>query len=102
MHKVFSHENLAIVHSAKSLLKLNNINCFLKNEFHASGGHVGCEAVPIELWVVDDEQQEKAITLIEDELAPDEEGSDWQFANCGEKNNGYFETCWNCQQPAPG
>ena len=100
MHKVFSHENLAIVHSAKSLLEMNNISCFLKNEFHASGGHVGFEAVPIELWVYEDDQTTRAVSLIEKELAPDEEGSDWQCTNCGEHNTGSFETCWKCQQPS--
>ncbi len=100
MHKVFSHENLAIVHSAKSLLDMHDISSFLKNEFHASGGHVGFEAVPIELWVYEDEHQAKAIELIKHELAPDKEGSEWQCASCGEVNTGSFETCWQCQEPA--
>lgn len=101
MRKVYSHENLAIVTSAKNLLELNNINSFLKNEFHASGGHVGFEAVPIELWVQDDAAANTAITILERELAESNTGDAWVCVNCGEHNEASFETCWKCQQASP-
>ena len=100
MQKVYSHENLAIASSAKSLLELNGIDCFLKNEFHASGGHVGFEAVPIELWVYDSQLAHKAVNLLEQELNPANDEPDWQCRYCGETNDASFETCWKCQQPA--
>lgn len=99
MNKVFTHENLAIVSSAKSLLELNNIDSFIKNEFHASGGHVGFEAVPIELWVHDPEEAKRAIELLESSLDPDRQQPQWQCSHCGESNAGSFETCWKCQKP---
>lgn len=99
MNKVFTHENLAIVSSAKSLLELNNIDSFIKNEFHASGGHVGFEAVPIELWVYDSGEAEKAIELLESSLNPDQQQPQWECAYCGETNAGSFELCWKCQKP---
>ncbi len=61
MRKVYSHENLMILNSANGLRELNDIDCFIKNEFHASGGHVGWESVPIELWVRDSNQEERSI-----------------------------------------
>lgn len=101
MRKVYTHENLAIVTSAKNLLELNDIDSFLKNEFHASGGHVGFEAVPIELWVPDDTVAEKAIDILEQELAKSESGEAWDCLNCGEHNEASFETCWKCQKASP-
>ncbi|MCG8503214.1 MAG: DUF2007 domain-containing protein [Sphingomonadales bacterium] len=98
MKKVYSHENLAIVSNAKSLLELNNIDCLIKNEFHASGGHVGFEAIPIELWVQDDAKATEAISILENELAPDDPQSSWICSHCGEKNDGSFEICWKCQK----
>lgn len=100
MHKVYSHENLAIASSAKSLLELHGIDCFLKNEFHASGGHVGFEAVPIELWVYDSSRAQEAVSLLEQELNPSTDEPDWQCRHCGEDNDASFETCWKCQHPA--
>ncbi len=97
MRKVFTHENLAIVSSAKNLLELNNIDCLVKNEFHASGGYVGFEAIPIELWVHDDAQAQQAIAILEEELAPDDPAQAWVCSHCGETNEGSFETCWKCQ-----
>lgn len=101
MDKVFSHENLAIVNSAKNLLELNNIACFIKNEYHAAGGHVGFSAIPVELWVHDSTQAATAQALLEKELAPDRQSEAWVCEHCGEKNSGSFEVCWQCQH-APG
>lgn len=97
MRKVYSHENLMILNSAKGLLELNDIDCFVKNEFHASGGHVGWESVPIELWVRDSEQEEKAISILKKELDPNKMQEMWECKHCGEKNDGSFEICWKCQ-----
>ncbi len=101
MRKVYTHENLAIVTSAKNLLELNNIDSFLKNEFHASGGHVGFEAVPIELWVRDSAVADTAIAILEKELTEPEAGDAWDCVSCGEHNEASFETCWKCQQASP-
>ena len=100
MRKVYAHENLAILTAAKNLLELNQIECFSKNEFHASGGHVGWAGIPIELWVYDDTQADEAIALLETEFTAPEAGAEWTCASCGEVNEGSFETCWKCQAPA--
>lgn len=98
MQRVYSHENLAIVNTAKGLLELNDIQCFIKNEYHAAGGHVGLETIPIELWVHDSEQADHAVSILEKELDPDRKQADWVCRHCGEKNDGSFETCWKCQR----
>lgn len=100
MQKVYSHENLAIVNSARNLLELRGINCFIKNEYHASGGHVGLGAVPIELWVYDSGQADNAISILKKELDDSSDKPQWTCSNCGELNDGAFDFCWKCQEPA--
>ncbi|MEQ9023137.1 MAG: DUF2007 domain-containing protein [Pseudomonadales bacterium] len=103
MQKVYSHENLAILVSAKNLLELNDIDCFIKNEFHASGGHVGLDFVPLELWVKDSDNAKAAASILETQLTEPGELPGWACARCGEQNEGSFETCWKCQgEPARG
>ena len=98
MQKVYSNENLALVNSAKSLLELNNIESFIKNEFMGSGGHVGLGTALIELWVFDDTHADQASQLIEEKLIAEPEAEPWTCKHCGESNEGSFETCWKCQQ----
>lgn len=98
MQKVYSHESLALVNSAKNLLALKHIDCFIKNEFMGSGGHVGLGTALIELWVFDDAQVTVASSLIEDELIKVVEAPAWQCLHCGEENDSAFESCWKCQR----
>jgi hypothetical protein len=98
MKKVYSHENLALLHTAKGLLEINGISCFVKNEYHASGGHVGFGSIPIELWVQDDADAETAVSLLERELSNSSDRPMWTCSKCNEENHGSFETCWNCQR----
>lgn len=97
MRKVYTHENLAILQTAKGLLEHNGIDCFVKNEYHASGGHVGLESVPLELWVHNSADAEKAISLLETEFSNSNEKPVWICNKCKEENDGSFETCWKCQ-----
>lgn len=96
--RVFSHENLAIVHAAKNQLEAEGIDCLVKNEFHGGGGHVGLNIVPIELWVLQNEDIEKAAALLannSDSTAGDAPA--WPCDECGEENEGSFVVCWKCQ-----
>lgn len=92
MQKVYSHENLALVNSAKNLLALKRIDSFIKNEFMGSGGHVGLGAALIELWVFDDSQAAAATSLIEGELINAVEETVWQCTHCGEENEPAVES----------
>ena len=96
MKKVYSHENLTQVHTVKGLLEVNDISCTLKNEHHASGGHVGLESIPVELWITDESQAERAMALIEKALSEAANKPDWTCPTCKETNAGSFESCWNC------
>ena len=100
MRKVYSHENLAMLQTAKGLLDLRGIDSFVKNEYHASGGHVGWESIPIELWVRNSADADTAIAILERELS-EPQLPDWTCSKCQEINAGSFETCWKCQQERP-
>jgi len=97
MQKVYSHENLAMVNSAKNLLVLNGIACSIKNEYYAGGGHVGLSGIPVELWVEDSSQADNAIAILKQNLDPPGKGVDWKCPHCGETNSSSFEVCWQCQ-----
>jgi len=97
MRKVYTHENLTILQTAKGLLEHNGIDCFVKNEYHASGGHVGWESVPLELWVHNTGDAESAVSILEIELSDSRKKPLWICNKCNEENDGSFETCWKCQ-----
>ena len=97
MRKVYTHENLTILQTAKGLLEHNGIDCFVKNEYHASGGHVGWESVPLELWVHNTADAESAVSILEIELSDSNRKPEWICNKCNEENDGSFETCWKCQ-----
>ena len=96
--RVFSHDNVSLVHSAKNLLATQGIEGQIRNEFHGGGGHVGLNIVPIELWVVDDQESERAKQLLKELASEDaDQKSTWLCQRCGETNWASFDLCWNCQ-----
>ena len=96
--RVFSHENLAIVHDARNRLETAGIECEIKNEFHGGGGHVGLNIVPIELWVLRDDTANAAKRMLAEDASNDSVGdSQWICDKCGENNDGGFTVCWHCQ-----
>lgn len=97
MRKVYTHENLIILQTAKGLLEHNGIDCFVKNEYHASGGHVGLVSVPLELWVKNTTDAASAVAILKKELSDSNRKPVWVCNKCNEENDGSFETCWKCQ-----
>ncbi len=102
MKIVYTHENKLLLHSAKNILELNGIECFLKNEHSASaGGNLGFSNTAAELWVFNANDAEKAISLIDKEITTAALAPHWSCQQCGEENDGSFELCWKCQsEPA--
>lgn len=101
MQIVYKHENKVILHSAKNILELHNVDCFIKNEHSASiGGNLGLSNAAAELWVRDSGDAEKATTILENEFANTSSIASWTCKQCGEENDGSFEICWKCQSDA--
>ena len=100
MKLVFSHPNSMIVGTMASLLDQAGIETEYRNEF--LGGAAG-ELAPgetwMELWVVNDTQEEKAKQLIKEAMEQPER-EDGRCNHCGESNPATFDVCWQCGKPA--
>ena len=96
MKFVYQHENNALVHSAKNLLELNGIDCFLKDELSVSmaANHSA------ELGISNDNYYAKATSIIENEIFAGTNKDSWICGNCAEENDGNFESCWKCRSEA--
>lgn len=101
MRKVFTHENVAVLHSARNVLGLSGIESFVKNEhLFTQGARHGIENIFLELWIYNDADYDRAVAIIEDEVVNPEPKGTWICAGCNEENDGSFEVCWNCQAKA--
>lgn len=99
MKHVYTHDNIAVLHSVKNILAMHDIEAFVKNEHSIpmSARH-GLENTFLELWILDDKELERANSIIEEEVDNTEPGEPWTCANCKEKNEASFGVCWKCQQ----
>lgn len=97
MKHIYTHDNVVILHSVKNLLELNNIESFVKNEHTIPiGAQHGISNTFFELWIVNDQDFDRASAIIEKEIEHPVFKSSWICSSCGEKNEGNFEICWKC------
>ncbi|MGJ8688507.1 MAG: DUF2007 domain-containing protein [Gammaproteobacteria bacterium] len=97
MEKVYTHESIVMLQTAKGLLAQNGISANIKNEHVGAGGYVGLEIFPLELWV-DSAVAAKAKTLLESAFDDSTNLSEWVCPQCNEKNFSSFDGCWKCQR----
>ncbi len=99
MKLVCENESRALIYSVKNRLELEKIDCHIKNEFSSStgGAELGISNTILELWVVNDDDFDKARLIIETQLTNSANKSDWTCSKCNEENDGSFESCWKCQ-----
>lgn len=99
MKRLASHESLAHLGHLKNVLEQSGIRCLIKNEqlSGALGEIPFLECLP-ELWVVRDEDADRAEALL-DSLAQTPQAASWRCTACGEPNEGQFAICWNCGAP---
>jgi hypothetical protein len=100
MKQLYVSQNLIDVESRKELLDQAQIPATIKNHRSAMlGGEVPFVEVFPELWVLMDEDFERAKTLLEDwERAKPVEATGWTCSDCGELHSREFTTCWKCGQ----
>lgn len=102
MKHVYSHENLLVVNSAKNFLALHAIDSVIKNDAISSlSARHGIENTFCELWILNDQEFEKATEIIDKEIENPTDSFPWVCRNCNEQNAGSFELCWNCQEEKP-
>lgn len=98
MKHIYTHENIAVLHSAKNILSLNDIESFVKNEHVIpNGARHGINNIFLELWINHDKDYEKASVIIDSEIENPEPKDSWLCTKCHEENDGSFEICWKCQ-----
>ena len=97
MKLIYSNENTFLVNNAKNILENQNIEVTLKNEF-ASGaaGVLAPIDTWVELWIINDIDEEKAETILAQALKQQGE-HDWFCQQCQEQNDASFDSCWQCQ-----
>ena len=100
MKKLYVSQSLIDVESRKELLDQAQIPATIKNQRSAMlGGEVPFVEVFPELWVLKDEDFERAQTLLDDwERAKPLETTGWTCSGCGEAHQKEFTTCWKCGQ----
>ncbi|RMF93667.1 MAG: DUF2007 domain-containing protein [Candidatus Schekmanbacteria bacterium] len=96
MKKVYSSPNFSLAALFKGILEENGIACIMKNEHIANlGGEVPTNECWPEVWVLNDEDFDKAVEIIskqkQDRFLPS-----WNCPKCGENIEGQFTECWNC------
>jgi hypothetical protein len=99
MKRVFRGSLLHDTAHLQNLLEQAGIDSFIKNR--ALGGALGdlpfLDCSP-ELWVMHDEQADRAAAVLREALRPeDREGAaPWRCRHCGEDNEAQFAACWSC------
>lgn len=102
MKRIYTHDNIMVVHSVKNILALNNIESFVKNEHTVPvGARHGINNIFHELWILDDQDFDRASALIETEIDNPVARVTWVCSSCNEENEGSFEICWKCQTEPP-
>jgi hypothetical protein len=100
MKMVYTNENHFLANNAKNILEAIGIATFLKNEFSQGAvGEISAFDCWPEVWVIDDNDFEKAKTAIADADKP-RSMHDWICNHCLEKNDASFEICWQCLEEA--
>jgi hypothetical protein len=96
-------QNLIEVEMRKERLEQAGIQCMIKNQRSSSlAGEIPFTEVFPELWLVQDEDYDRARQLLEEGLILQPSNQDtWVCAGCGERHKGQFATCWNCGRERP-
>ena len=88
MRTVYKHQNSAILYSVKNMLDRNGIDTYVKNE-HTASKLLGI--MEFELCVLNDQDYDKALSIIEKQIISPPVKKAWVCAKCGEENEGSFE-----------
>jgi hypothetical protein len=86
-------------HLVRGFLESNGIAAIVRGEFLTSGwGELPVDVCGV--WVVEDDQHERACALLRSFLRGDAarefQGQHWRCPQCGEDLEGQFTACWRC------
>lgn len=103
MKQVFVSQHLFEVEMRKERLEQAGIQCMIKNQ-RSSGlaGEIPFTEVFPELWVVQDEEYDRARRLLDDGLVALPSNQDgWVCQGCDERHESQFAICWKCGLERP-
>jgi len=96
MIRIQSSLNSTEIHNLKNVLESYGIACEVRGEFRRSAmGEIPITDSFVELWVIDDDQEEAARRILAD--AQTTPVGLWTCSSCGEAVEEQFDQCWNCQ-----
>ncbi|OGO95506.1 MAG: hypothetical protein A3F41_02250 [Coxiella sp. RIFCSPHIGHO2_12_FULL_44_14] len=97
MKKLYSSDDHVELQLLKSKLAEEGIICFLKNEAPPAAGEIPPVMAQPELWVIEDQDYAKAMTILQSEMKRlREPRTAWRCPQCGERLEGQFDVCWKC------
>lgn len=98
MKRLYKAGNLQQAQLIADLLRDAGISCHIMNESLQTGvGELPFTEVWPEIWLHDDRDSERALTLIRAfEQQPEPAGDGLTCRKCREHNPPGFEVCWNC------
>lgn len=101
---VYSAPDPLIVGHLRNLLVNEGIACDVKTPFlGAARGDIPVTECWSQLYVLNDEDVERAMGLINVALQPGSQAySSWRCSKCGEEIEGQFEECWQCGSARSG
>lgn len=100
MKKVFVSQNLIEVEMRKERLEQAGIRCMIKNQrLSGLAGEIPFADIFPEIWVLQDEDSDRARQLLEEGLVALPSNQDlWVCTRCGERHESQFAECWKCGQ----
>ncbi len=102
MIKLFADFDVAKVGQLQSILEAEGIRTHLKNQFGSTMGWIPFVDVVPELWILDEEDLQKAKKLIQELLSTVEDAEpEWTCAECDAVVDGVFGRCWKCNAQRP-
>ncbi|MDH5667451.1 MAG: DUF2007 domain-containing protein [Nitrospira sp.] len=103
MKQVFVSQHLVEAEMRKEQLEQAGIRCMIKNQ-RASGlaGEIPFAEVFPEIWVLDDQDYDRARQVIEDVTTTVRSShGHWTCPQCSERHENQFGACWKCGENKP-
>ncbi len=98
MTKVHSAPHPFVLENMRNVLQVEGIASEVRTPFlGAARGDIPATECWSELWVLDDQEADRALGVIRSALEPSEEAQAfWKCQKCGEESEAQFGACWQC------
>jgi hypothetical protein len=101
--RIYRAANALQAHMLKGLLEQQGIAARVVGEGLSSGaGELPADVVQVDILVAaaNESAARQIVKSFEADLRSEKPRDDWFCQQCGERNPGQFEVCWQCQAPS--